>query len=143
MRRPRFTRDERGETLLELLVAITILGVCVVAIGAGIVASIRIAQIHRYQAMADDALHNYAETLQTKYQLCAAGTSNYYASLLASPDSNFTNPTAAVASWSPASAQFVAGCAAPDSGLQQVTLTLTSVNGYVAETLVVVLRSAS
>ena len=48
---------ERGETLLELLVSITILGVCVVAIASGIAVSVRISAIHRSQATASDWLH--------------------------------------------------------------------------------------
>jgi type II secretory pathway pseudopilin PulG len=150
MRRLRPRADpERGETLLELLIAITILGVCVVAIGSGIATSIAISVVHRNQAAAQDSLHNYAETLQSHYVACTSTTPPNYAALLAQlAPPGFSAPTATVQSWAPTggpsqTGAFVGGCPSGDTGLQQVTLTLISTTGRVSESLVVDLRSQS
>ena len=143
----RHRHDDRGETLLELVITIAILGVCVVGIGAGIALSIKISSIHRDQATADAFLHNYAETLQNSYTACTGGVAPNYVSIgsLAAP-SGFKTPTAAVKFWnaaaSPASFS-TASCPASDPGLQQVTLGLDSTDGFTSETLVVILRKST
>jgi type II secretory pathway pseudopilin PulG len=139
-------RDDAGESLLELVVAIAIVGVCVVAIGAGMVLSIKISSIHRAQATADAFLHNYAETLQGQYSPCTAGSSPNYAAALAAPATDgLTAPTATVTYWNSASNSW-GGSACPaagDPGLQRVALSLRSADGFVSESLVVVLRSST
>ena len=133
--------DEGGETLLELVVAITILGVCVVAVGAGVVMSVRISTIHRDQATADATLHNYAETVVGSYQACApTGPPNYPASLSLAAPAGFIAPTANVRYWNAATSTFTDTCPSADPGLQQVTLNLTSNDRLVSESLVVVVR---
>ena len=141
---------DRGETLLELIVAITILGVCVVAIGSGIAMSITVSALHRNQANAQAALHNYAETLPGLYQPCTAPVLplTYYAqqlSQLAPP--GFAPPKVlAVLYWNPVAGSFYQGSGCPngtDYGLEQVTLQLVSTSKTVSESLVVDLRSGS
>ena len=132
---------ERGETLLELVVAITILGVCVVAVGAGVVMSVKISTIHRDQATADATLHNYAETVLGAYRPCApAGPPNYPASLSLAAPAGFVAPTASVRYWDAATSTFTDTCPSADPGLEQVTLNLTSNDRLVSESLVVVVR---
>jgi Tfp pilus assembly protein PilE len=137
--------SERGETLLELIMAITILGVCVVAIGSGIAVSITISAIHRNQATAQDSLHNYAETLQNLYTPCTAtSTPNYTRSLIVPP--GFSTPTVVVDYWVPTNGAFTTNQTCPtsgDSGLQQVKLTLVTTAGTTSQSLVVALRSQS
>ncbi len=71
----RRVRADRGETLIELVISIAILGICVVAIGAGIIGTVMISTVHRDQADASTILHNYAEALQaTTYSACAGST---------------------------------------------------------------------
>jgi Tfp pilus assembly protein PilV len=136
---------DRGETLLELIMAIMILGVSVVAIGSGIALSITISAVHRNQATAQDSLRNYAETLQSSYVACTANsTPKYTASLVAPPA--FAAPIVVVDYWIPATAMFTTNQACPaggDTGLQQVTLTLASTSGKVSESLTVDLRRSS
>jgi type II secretory pathway pseudopilin PulG len=138
-------RGDQGETLLELIMAIVILGVCVVAIGTGIALSVKVSAIHRDQATASAFLHNYAESLQDTYTACDGATPPDYVavgSLVAPP--TFSPPVAAVKFWDPAAASFsLTTCPGTDPGLQQVRLTLASVDGFVSESLVVVLRSAA
>ena len=143
----RHRHDDRGETLLELVITIAILGVCVVGIGAGIALSIKISSIHRDQATADAFLHNYAETLQNSYTACSGGVAPNYVSVasLAAP-SGFSTPTATVKFWnaSGSPAAFNSStCPATDPGLQQVTLGLDSTDGFTSETLVVILRKST
>jgi Tfp pilus assembly protein PilV len=144
MRARRRVEGERGETLLELLVSITILGVCVVAIASGIAVSVRISAIHRTQATASDWLHNSAESLQSQYTACTPGSPMSYASKLSPPSGYLSPATAPVMFWNKSSGTFdLPNCPASDPGLQQVQITLTSAGGQVAETLTVVLRSPS
>ena len=44
--------DDRGETLLELLIAVVIMGVAVVAVVAALVNSVQLSDVHRKQATA-------------------------------------------------------------------------------------------
>jgi type II secretory pathway pseudopilin PulG len=145
--------EERGETLLELVVAIVILGVCVVAIGSGIAVSIKMSDIHRKQAVAQEFLHNDAETIQGQpYVPCTPLTTPDYvltartAGLLPDPPNGgqWTISQSAIKYWS--NDAFAAGCptGSGDPGLQQVTLELKSGSGdLVDESLVIVLRSAA
>ena len=149
--RRRLSRDD-GESLIELTMAIMILGVVVVAIGACIAFTVKASGIHRNQALADQYLHNYAEALQSNYKPCsgtpAATASAYINDLVSSPigsPSSFGAPAASIAFWNNTSAKFgtSATCPASDPGLQQLTLNLTSTDGHVNESLVVVVREPS
>jgi Tfp pilus assembly protein PilE len=138
-RRPR--HDDRGETLLELVITIAILGVCVVGIGAGIALSVKISSIHRNQATADAFLHNYAESIQTGYTACASPST--YTSGLPTPN-GFAGPTSSVKFWDGTSFTTLSPCTpASDPGLQQVTLSLNSTDGFTSESLVVILRKST
>src|SRR5262245_55540646 len=108
-------RPERGETLLELMMAITILGVCVVAIGSGIAVSVAISSVHRDQATAQDSLHNYAEALQNFYTPCSAGITPNYAADLVVPQ-GWPAPTVVVDYWQPLSASFTTTHTCPSAG---------------------------
>jgi Tfp pilus assembly protein PilV len=73
--------DERGETLLEVLLAVAIMGVAVVAIMAGLSTSVLMSDIHRKQATTAATVRAYAEAIQHsvadgKYVACA-GPSSY------------------------------------------------------------------
>ena len=56
--------SERGETLLELLVALMIMSIALVAIVGGLVISIHVSDIHRKQATAGALVRNYAEAFE-------------------------------------------------------------------------------
>jgi type II secretory pathway pseudopilin PulG len=141
MRRRRRVDAERGETLLELVVSIAILGVCVIAIGSGVAMSVRLSAIHRNQATASAFLHNYAETVQSSYQACSGATPPDYVSGLPVP-TGFDPPTASVNYWDSTAVQFGTdgACPSADPGLEQVTLYLQTTDQSVTESLVVVVR---
>jgi type II secretory pathway pseudopilin PulG len=143
----RLDRDDAGESLLELVVTIAIVGVCVVAIGAGMALSIKMSSIHRAQSTADAFLHNYAETLQGQYTACTAGSVPNYAAGLAPPSTDGLNaPTATVTYWNATTLSWGTGTSCPgtgDPGLQRVALSVASADGFVSESLVVILRKST
>jgi type II secretory pathway pseudopilin PulG len=56
--------DDRGETLIELIVALAIMGITVVAIVSGIATGIVMSDIHRKQATAGAVVRQYAEAIE-------------------------------------------------------------------------------
>jgi Tfp pilus assembly protein PilV len=143
MRKRLALRGDQGETLLELLVSIVILGVCVVAIGSSITLSILMSDVHRKQSVASEFLHNYAETIQAStYQPCT-GAVNYATSLAVPPNGGpWTLTQKKVQFWNGTS--FTSTCPGTgDKGLEQVTLRLQSSDQTVDETLDVIVRNPS
>lgn len=134
----RVMADERGESLLELLIAVMIIGIAVVAIIGGLVTSVLLSDVHRKQATADVAVRDYAESLVNSianggYTPCAttypATTMDGDAVSVVASSMRYWNGTG-----------FQTACPSPDSGLQEVTLQATSGDGRATETLTVVLR---
>jgi Tfp pilus assembly protein PilV len=133
--------NDRGETLVELLVAVMIMGVTVVSIVGAVVTSILMPDVHRKQATAGVHVRNYAEAIETAVVLngyvatCTPG----YATGFAPP--GYTSQIVAVSFWNGTS--FPSPCnAATDIGLQQLTLQVSSSDGRATETLVVVVRNS-
>jgi prepilin-type N-terminal cleavage/methylation domain-containing protein len=56
--------DERGETLLEMLLAIAILGVVVVGLMAGLTTSVLMSDVHRKQSTAGAYVRDFAEAVE-------------------------------------------------------------------------------
>jgi type II secretory pathway pseudopilin PulG len=63
IRVPTSSNDE-GETLVELLMAVAIMGIAVVAIVGGIATTILMSDVHRKQATAGAYVRNYAEAVE-------------------------------------------------------------------------------
>lgn len=131
-------RADRGETLIELLVTVVILGITVVAIVGGIGVGIRMSDIHRKQATAGAYVRNYAEAVQSSV---AAGG---YVACLPPSTAGFTVPTGYTASVVGGSVRSWNGTAwtacTVDSGLQQLTLQVASTDGRASERLTIVVR---
>ncbi len=152
-RRPRAHPDERGETLVELLIAVAIMGIAVVAIMAGLTTSVLMSDIHRKQATAGATVRAYAESIEhgvasdgcnggspgpACYQACAA-VSHYEAPPGFSAPAGYT-PSAVAGSmryWNGASWQ--TGCGT-DTGLQQLQIQVASDDGRATERVTVVVR---
>jgi hypothetical protein len=141
--------NDKGETLLELMMAVAIMGIAVVAIVGGIATSILMSDIHRKQATAGAYIGSYAETVVA---YVASGTPASNANFLAgsSPDYRpstvgFTAPAGFVASvssvwcWDDGSKKFMSTCAAA-SVVQQVTVNIASSDSRASETRLVIVR---
>jgi hypothetical protein len=137
------TARESGESLIELLVTVTILGVSVIAVAGAIVIGILMSDIHRKQATAGTTVRDYAEAVQDAvvaggYVGCATPTA------YASP-AGFSAPTGYSATVVAGSVKYWNGTAwqatcGTDTGLQQLTLQVKSTDSRASEELVLVLR---
>jgi type II secretory pathway pseudopilin PulG len=143
-------QNDEGETLLELLIAVAIMGIAVVAIVGGIATSILMSDIHRKQATAGAYVRNYAEAV-VSYVAAGTPASNANFNAGSSPDYSasavgFTAPAggfvASVSSvwcWDDGNTKFISSCAAA-STVQQVTLNIASSDSRASEALLVIVR---
>lgn len=124
----RARRQEHGETLLELLITVTILGLAVASIAGAVLAAVGGSTMHRQQAQAQALLHSWAERVaavsDASYVACAVAGS------IPAPPSDavpagFTASVTRVQYWDAASSSFGPSCGT-DSGVQQVRLTVTA-----------------
>jgi prepilin-type N-terminal cleavage/methylation domain-containing protein len=139
------SRGDDGMSLIEILVAIVILGVCVVALLGGTTALPVATTVHREDAQADLILRNWAEAVKAKGlvapdKLCAPGNSNPYAfgNLTGFLPANllttgFTVATPDVTTWNPPPSTAWNGttfvpCNAAGAVLARVHMTVTSAN---------------
>ncbi len=135
---------ERGETLLELLVTVMIMGVAVVVLLGGVGTSIRMSGVHREQTTAGAYLRAFGAAVDgavaaspSGYVECATPAS--YAGTYALADPGFTAAVLAVRYWD--GTAFTTGCTPlTDTGVQQVSLRVSSTDGSVAESLDVIVR---
>jgi type II secretory pathway pseudopilin PulG len=137
MPKPPRQANDQGETLIELIIAIAIMGIAVVAIVSGIVTSILMSDVHRKQTTAGAIARNDAETLVSS----GYSTSCNY-TLPAS--SGFTVVINSVYHWDSTATptpMFVAGCA--DTGLHKVRIKVSSTDVRATEYVDVVIRSTS
>lgn len=118
-------RSEEGTTLVELLVAISILGIAFTAIVGGLFTSAVTSDAIRKQAAAAASLASYAEAVKADPYLACATT---YPGTGFTLPAGFTKGAVAVAYWNATSLTFDATCTT-DPGLQRVTLSLTSTDG--------------
>ncbi len=143
-------RDD-GESLIELIVAVAILGVAVVAIVAGLGTSVLMSDVHRKQATAGVAVRDYAEAVENVvvgggYVACASADGHDYAapSGFAVPSGYSRSMVAGpggqpLAYWNGSGWQNTCP-ATGDTGLQQLTVQVASNDGRASERLVLVLR---
>jgi type II secretory pathway pseudopilin PulG len=132
--------SERGETLIELLITVMILGTAVVALVGGLVLAVRVSAMHREQATAGATVRAFAEALQTHvaatpsgYVDCADETT--YDGIYTGAPAGYLPDVTAVSYWD--GTAFVSTCTT-DTGVQRVSLTVDG--GSASETLDVVLR---
>lgn len=137
--------SDRGETLIEVLVAVVILGIAGVAVMAGLLLSVKASDIHRKETTGSAYVRNYAEAVQnyvatsgaTNYKSCAGA--NWYTPAKVGfivPPGYSANQTAAL---SVSSTGGTSACSS-DTGVQSMTLSVSSNDNRASETLYVVLR---
>lgn len=146
---PSRVRDDRGETLVEVLVAVVILGLSGVAVLAGLQLSVKASDINRKQTTGGAYVRAYAEAIE-KY---VSTNANYIkcagANAYAPGTVGFTVPTgysAAQAASEPldgnGSVITTGTCPTRDQGVQRVRVSLTSSDSRATETLTIVVRRA-
>lgn len=105
MRTPRAPgRDERGETLVELVVAVAILGVAAVAVLGGLMVGVRTSVVHRNDATGGAYVRSFAEAIQTDvdsngYRSCANAVAGYGSVAVPGLPAGYTTAVTAVRSW--------------------------------------------
>jgi hypothetical protein len=112
---------DAGETLVELLITIMIMGISVAAVLGALVMAIGASKLHRNQAEAQDRLRNWAELVSgdTTYGDCPGTTSAFPAA--PSMPTGMSATIAGVQYWD--GSAFVGGCpVSGDTGVQKVTL---------------------
>lgn len=134
----RAARRDSGETLIEILAAVVIIGLAGVAIVTAMTVSIRLSDYHRKQATSSAILHNYAEKLAAAYLPCSAANSQPYT---LPAQSGFGTPVIVVAYWTGTAFGTTSCPPGGDPGVQRVTLTVTSTDNRVSDNIIVVLRN--
>jgi prepilin-type N-terminal cleavage/methylation domain-containing protein len=125
-----------GFTLVELLLAVAILGLGVLTVVGGMMTSILVSDLGRRSADGQGALRAYAEAVANDtYSSCAT---TYPAAGFSAPTGFTTSLT--VSYWVPSSTSFATTCPATDAGLQRIRLTLTATDGRGTESVVVAKR---
>jgi Tfp pilus assembly protein PilV len=150
---------ETGETLVELLVTIVIIGVAVVGIIGGLATAVFSSDAHRKDADSESIVQSYSEFLvsnATSYLACTSSSvptkAQYAAEVptsLYQPPTGYTVAPTSVAFWTgtnPAdassAASFSSGCPSNgDLGLQLIQVTASSTDGKDTETLSILKRS--
>jgi prepilin-type N-terminal cleavage/methylation domain-containing protein len=142
-------REERGETLIELLITVTIMGVLFVAVMAGVATSITMSDFHRQDGTAEGVIRAYAERISdptdVPYVDCGSVTTASYATPIGFilPNADWTASVTSVTFWQGALPPvFSSVCPSPDKGLQQITLQVQSKAGknQARESVVIVKR---
>ena len=131
---------DAGESLVELLVTVVVLGIITAGLSGALLTVNGTSQLHRQQALAQHALRAWAEQVgAATYTNCAAPA--------AFPAPSPVLPAGLAASvpsvryWNGTS--FATSCPAVDTGIQRVTLRITATNFMVApigHSIVVVVR---
>jgi Tfp pilus assembly protein PilV len=138
--RPRGSAHERGESLIELLVALLIMGTAVVAVVGGLGTAIIMSDVHRKQAAVAAHLKIFAANLEsaiaaspTQYVDCATPASypDY------TPGAPYDADVTQVLYWNGSS--FGASCAG-DTGVQLVRLRVWSTDGRADQTVDLIIR---
>jgi Tfp pilus assembly protein PilV len=139
--RARRWRDDRGESLIELLVAIAIMSTAVIALLAGLATAVVISDQHRKQAAAGVQVRTFAEAVEravngspSAYVDCASETA-YRSVFTAEP--GYARDVVEVRYWT--GSAFSPTCGT-DSGVQRVTVRVASDDDRAVETIDVIIR---
>lgn len=124
---PASLRNDRGETLIELVVAVAILGIAAVAILGGLLVGTRTSVMHRNDASGGAYVRSFAEAIQHAvdanggYQSCATAAAAYGGVAVPDLPAGYSTSVTAVRSWNGSG---WGACTA--EGLQRVDLVVTT-----------------
>lgn len=123
----RIRSDEGGVSLAEVLVAMTIFSLSVVAILGSLGAMAKASDVARRKATTAAVGAISAERLSALLSYTSCATPSTYQSQLPAPPTGFTTTVSSVKYWNGSinPAGFTATCTS-DTGVQQITLTSTS-----------------
>lgn len=139
-RRVRFRDDERGETLAELLMTISIVGILFAAVLGAIAVSVQASDISRKEGTAEALLRSSAAQIQDAGYVACPTAPNYP---VVAPSGSVTVTVTSVKYWDGTStnpAAFGACPAGGDQGVQAIDLKAQSSDGRALETLTVYKR---
>jgi len=135
-RSPARVETEAGFTLVEVLVAVAILGVGVLAVVGGMMTSIKVSAQGQFTADTQTSLRGYAEAVTAApYVECGAlSPSPYTPAATSFPVPSGQTATSTLQRWTggtAATGSFSAtgACSSPDAGIQKITLTVTAADG--------------
>jgi Tfp pilus assembly protein PilV len=122
-------RGERGETLVELLVTVVVLGTCIVSLLLGVATAVSSSDTHRQDSTGEGVLRSFAERLtdprDVPYQNCAGVGTYPIAPAGFSAPSGWTISITGV-SYLQTDNSYSGSCPGTDLGAQQLTLQAVS-----------------
>ena len=135
--------DDRGESLIELLVAVLIMGTAVVAVVGGLGTAIMMTDIHRKQAAVAAHLNDLRRQHRKRQSPLHRPRSTSIAPTTASypdytPGAPYNADVTQVRYWN--GSAFAATCAGERHGVQRVTLRVWSTDGRVDQTMDLIIR---
>lgn len=138
------TRGDAGTTLIELLMAVSIMGIAFVAILAAMGTSIFTSDVHRKQATANTVLVSSVEWIKSQSSnpystVCPTSYSATDVSKLPAGWSAGDVTITSISYWDGTS--FVATCPATDKKLQMLTVQVTTPDGRATESVSLVKRN--
>jgi len=145
--RPPESAHDRGETLIELLVAVVIMGTAVVAIVGGLGTAILLSDIHRKQAIVAAEINAFAAAIEGAvatspgYLDCATDSRGARPYPSYTPGSGYQADVPQVRYWNGITSTFTTSCTVgSDPGVQLVTLHVWSDDGRVDRSMDIVIR---
>ena len=129
--------DDQGASLVEVLVAVVVLGTAGLAVLGSMFTSIAVSDVHRKEATAGAVARDYSERIAGAPDLGCASAAGTYGSLASREDipTGYTATVGPIEWWSGSAW----GTACTAHGLQRVTVVASSSDG-VREQAVVVVR---
>jgi type II secretory pathway pseudopilin PulG len=145
IRNVRRVRSERGDTLVEVLIAIAVVGISSTALLAGLATAINLSGTHRGQANADVVLVSAADSVKNQtYVACpSVSTASYNPTQGVSLPAGWSNSNLTISTVKGWNGSAFVACPATDGKLQLVTITATTPDGRSTESVDVVKRNAS
>lgn len=146
MSRARHLRCDRGETLVEVLLTVMIVGLSFAALLGGVSTSIVVSDLHRKQASEQTLIRSYADAVQASpaWKGCAATTADYAPGAVSytvppSYGGTYVPSATSVQFWDLVSLSFKPTCTLGiDRGLHQISLQVRSNDLRAVEKVVVV-----